>query len=331
MNKHLLLTIFCLLQFAFCNLLQAQNLVPNPSFEEYTTCPDGEDEIYYATGWSTYLNTPDYFNSCFVGNITSGNYSVPTNGNGHQLPPNPNCKAYAGLYNYNAWAITGQELIGRSLYTTMTIGQKYFLEMKVSLANSSCLASNNLGFLFSTKPYNANNPAPVNNFAHYNYPYIIADTANWTKIFGSFIADSAYQYIIIGNFFDLNHTDTIGIQGGYNCLTSVAYYYIDDVCVSTDSSYCYNYSYSCGDGITNYEEKIIGISPNPVNSVLHISAENIQYYNLKVYNATGELVLQSGKLNSNTDIDLSQYPEGIYFIQINSNNKMFNKKFIIEK
>ena len=37
-------------------------------------------------------------------------------------------------------------------------------------------------------------------------------TTNWTFIQGSFIADSAYQYICLGSFFDVNHIDTIRMK-----------------------------------------------------------------------------------------------------------------------
>ena len=47
-------------QFAF-----AQNLVPNPSFENYSACPENISEIDFALPWtSTTGATPDYYNSC---------------------------------------------------------------------------------------------------------------------------------------------------------------------------------------------------------------------------------------------------------------------------
>ena len=52
-------------------LISAQNLVPNPSFEHYDSCPDFYSELSYATGWLAFSPSPDYFNSCdlsqFVG------------------------------------------------------------------------------------------------------------------------------------------------------------------------------------------------------------------------------------------------------------------------
>ena len=60
--------IFFLFAFLFfASQLKAQvNLVPNPSFEEYDTCPDLLDRVQYATHWMNFGNSPDYYNSCSV-------------------------------------------------------------------------------------------------------------------------------------------------------------------------------------------------------------------------------------------------------------------------
>jgi len=299
------------------------NIVNNPSFEDTVYCPDNYDQIYYATGWDTYLNTSDYYNSCSL------HFGVPNNICGYQLSSNPNCHAYAGLANYNQGAPLGQEFIGSQLNTIMTIGQKYFLKMKVSLANLSCYASNNIGFLFSTAPYNFDNPASVNNFAHFNYSNIIDDTANWITITGSFIADSSYQYIIIGNFFDFNHTDILGINGE-NCLIFGAYYYIDDVCVSTDSSFCYNYTYVCGDGIVDYKKSNIKIYPNPASYEITIDIpEPYKNSNVLIYNILGEKIKEYIIQPMTDRIDISNLYSGVYFIQIKFNNKIIIQKIVI--
>ena len=44
----------------------SQNFVPNPSFEQYDTCPDGMTRINYAIPWTQPLpvSTSDYYNTC---------------------------------------------------------------------------------------------------------------------------------------------------------------------------------------------------------------------------------------------------------------------------
>src|SRR4051812_43656962 len=74
----------------------AQNLVPNSSFEDTVACPNSISQIDRATGWSSYRQSPDYFNSCAY--ITYPNASEPSNIWGYQYSRTGN--AYAGFIAY---------------------------------------------------------------------------------------------------------------------------------------------------------------------------------------------------------------------------------------
>jgi OOP family OmpA-OmpF porin len=95
--------IICLL--LCCSQLKAQNLVPNPSFEDYNNCPSSISNGYpiayspayhnfpTALYWVTPLiTTPDYFNIC---DTTKQGHGVPDNSAGFQIPHSGN--AYAGM------------------------------------------------------------------------------------------------------------------------------------------------------------------------------------------------------------------------------------------
>jgi len=47
MKKYIYLNIIIL----FAMTAKTQNLVPNPSFEFYTSCPTGSDQVYKAFPW----------------------------------------------------------------------------------------------------------------------------------------------------------------------------------------------------------------------------------------------------------------------------------------
>jgi hypothetical protein len=225
--------------------LISQNLVTNPSFEDYIICPTAADEVNYLTGWSNFGASPDYFNACDNG-ISGTLVGVPFNFGGFQ--PATSGNGYCGVLTYVSpvlYPYPGgyREYIGQQLSNNLIIGTKYFVSLKANCMNINTLcpsncASNNLGVKFTNEPYN---PGILNipNSSQIKTNTIYTDTMNWTKIFGSFIADSAYQYIIIGNFFDYNHTDTLKLDGDNLCRG--AYYYIDDICVSTDSDYTINW------------------------------------------------------------------------------------------
>jgi hypothetical protein len=61
----------------------SQNLVPNPSVENYTTCPTGVAQIDNVVGWAKVVNhtgSADYMNVCNATNV-----DVPNNAFGSQL------------------------------------------------------------------------------------------------------------------------------------------------------------------------------------------------------------------------------------------------------
>jgi hypothetical protein len=63
--------------FVLCiNYLYTQNLVQNPNFETYSTCPTGASEVIKAIPWRDPTGTSsDYFNAC-----ASGYANVPNCG-----------------------------------------------------------------------------------------------------------------------------------------------------------------------------------------------------------------------------------------------------------
>lgn len=216
---------------------QCGNLVPNPSFEDYTQCPNNIAQFNRVENWSVYRNNPDYFNSC----DSTDHASVPYNELGYQSPISG--QAYAGFI---AFSLSGnqttsfREYIGAQLNIPLSTGTQYYVSFKVSptISNSPTIGSNkyvnnNLGVLFRMT---STTQLSIPNFAHVYSNSIISDTTAWVTISGSFIADSAYKYIVIGNFFDDSQTSflLLNSSGSY----PLSYYYIDDVCVSTDSLGC---------------------------------------------------------------------------------------------
>ncbi|MDQ3049801.1 MAG: T9SS type A sorting domain-containing protein [Bacteroidota bacterium] len=185
----------------------------------------------------------------------------------------------------------------------------------------------------TTVPYNPSNPVPIDNFAHVNYSTILNDSINWTQITGSVIADSAYNYIIIGNFFDEINTDTINYSCAA-CINTLSYYLIDDVCISLDSLTCYGGfdSLPCITNINNLSiEREIKVFPNPYNENITVKLLNFLNAEIIVYNIFGEriLFLTPEKLEMIT-LSLAPLPKGIYFLKLNmkENNNSFSKTII---
>ena len=181
---------------------QTQNLVPNPSFEDTIYCPY-VGEMDAVKDWHSYSASPDYYNIC-----ADFQFGVPLNAWGYQLPAEGD--AYCGMLIYNNYAFPPdpdtlfRKMLGTELVVPLIINKKYYVSLKASLSSPDFCASNNIGVLFSTVPHvdteQINSTWDLQNFAHINSQSIVTDTLNWTNVSGSFIADSAYRYIVIGNF-----------------------------------------------------------------------------------------------------------------------------------
>lgn len=220
-----------------------------------------------------------------------------------------------------------REYVGCRLISPLEIGEKYFVNFKVSLIDRFIYCANNkIGALFSTVSYNLGADSCnlvqgliPNNFAHVYSEQIITDTSNWTTISGSFIADSSYQYIIIGNHFDDTNTDTIcfGISNPYT------HYLIDDIYVSTDSILGIN---------ENSIKESIAIYPTVTSDEIFIQSDIPLMVRVRVFDVYGRLIIDTMiSLKNQSEISLSEYNSGIYIINISSSEKSIIKKIILTK
>lgn len=188
------------------------NLVPNPSFENTVNCPN-IPSISQSVGWLSFTQSPDYFHSCAPGNT----FNAPNTFAGYQMPFHG--QAFAGsVVNSLPLTPNAREYFGIQLLSPLTVGMKYYVSFYVSLADppQNCW-SNKIGARFTTYYFNGSqwNTSLITNFAHVKSDSLLKDTANWTNIAGSFTADSAYTYVVLGNFFNDSNTDTL------NCANSM--------------------------------------------------------------------------------------------------------------
>jgi gliding motility-associated-like protein len=310
--------------------LYSQNLVPNPDFELYDICPTSEGQILNATAWQN-LNTytPDYYNSCSA----NPRVSVPYNWAGYQQATNGN--AYAGIFTFETPLLLPvntcvREYIGSKLNSPLIIGKEYVVSFIANLAldssHRSNQATNKLGVLFSTTAYDNIRPLLPGNFAHVYSQSVISDTANWTTVSGSFIADSAYQYINIGNFFDDARTMIIPQQD--TIWNRAAYYYIDDVRVflnKSDSPQTENHFF-----IPN------SFTPNSdrLNDILYIKGTGLEEISFRISDRWGTLVFSSTDINKGWDgrYRNKDCPMGVYsyFAMITyTDGKTVSKKGVV--
>ena len=237
---------------------QAQiNLVRNPSFEQYTTCPTMWQQGSYATWWNGIDTTfysgdtlpitcpPDYINECSTTIYTS----APSNGDFYHYPRTGNGMMEIEMYSSIDDSSHGTDTsygglriyLQGKLKSTLVAGQTYCVTYYATLEQISGWAVNNFGAYFDNGNIdtvmwqNCGNPQ-TEYTPQINDTSIISDTLNWIKVQGSFTANGTERFITIGNFFDSAHTAIIPVPvTPFYALPSpgnyIAYYLIDDVSV----------------------------------------------------------------------------------------------------
>jgi gliding motility-associated-like protein len=219
--KQNLIILFILFINAFS--LNAQNLVTNPSFEEYYQLPNGKNDFYlYIKDWGTgSRGTTDFFHT----DSPAMSSQIPCNWFGCQNARTGN--AYIGIHSWLTKDKIEREFAGVDLLEVMQVGHEYKLSMYVSLEDNYECASNGIGFLLSEYPIMTTYGQKM----HYFEPSIIIDTTNWVKIEGLYLADKKYEYVTIGNFLleDDPRFKTLILDSTKTDMSCS--YYVDDVSI----------------------------------------------------------------------------------------------------
>jgi hypothetical protein len=228
-----------------CILSQAQtNYVKNPSFEEFSQCPEWPGKIFFANFWrnpldSTAFGGSDYNNAC--ADTSLYDYcKVPANGMFYQHAHTGHALVTCGFYDDKTvpapppyTGVDVREYAQGYLIRPLTSGKQYCVSVWVNLAEGSAYAHNKIGAYLDNGDINKL-PLKVGSEIISVTPQvftdsIIKDTQNWVQIEGSFIAKGNETHITIGNFFSNSVVDTnyLGPLG----FPTQSYYLIDDVSV----------------------------------------------------------------------------------------------------
>lgn len=225
-NQNTLITIAILL-FS-CISANAQNLVPNNSFENYSTCPYTSDQVPFVAPWSNVGTraSSDYFNAC----SNTLWCDVPRNVDGYQQAFSGT--GYCGLVGY-ATPSGYREYLTVPLSVTLTAGASYKAGFHVNLSDSSGFAIDRLGLHFSNiKLLGAFQQKALLVIPQIESPSgtFVSDTMNWTLVSGIYIATGGEDYITIGNFYDNSSTNSSRLNYSPSN-ANASYYYIDEVFV----------------------------------------------------------------------------------------------------
>ena len=215
----------------------SQNLVMNPSFEEYWNCPtqvaNARDCKYVFDPQCIQepfpcVSTSDYFNKCAPINNAA---NIPYAFSGYQHPRNGD-----GFLGFLSFDTSGyREYVQIKLNTSLSAGSKYPFSFFVNLANESHMATDAIGVKFVTDSIYYTNQYLWEimdaDWVNDNGNFVI-DTLEWTKLSGEYVAQGGEQWMIIGVFHQEKLVPSIIVNPNANpSWKNCIYYYIDDVSV----------------------------------------------------------------------------------------------------
>ena len=233
-------TFVCYLLLIFTSNAYAQvNYVHNPSFEQYSQCPNAWDQIKFANFWSASDSTntgtciPEYCNSCAGTNIDVG---IPYSLSYYHYPRTGNGMAQVQMFydeNSATFPVKRDYLQGR-FYKSLVANKSYCVTFYVALEQESEYAINHIGAYLDngqidTSTSNCDKPQ-IQYTPQIVETTIINDTLNWVKIEGTFTATGNEKFITIGNFFNKTNTNYT-IFDSWHLASGCSWYLVDDVSV----------------------------------------------------------------------------------------------------
>jgi hypothetical protein len=322
--RGLVVAVFC--TPAYTN---AQNLVPNPGFEEADSCSDQLPPFVGIHVWYSANGSPDHLRSC----LPYGDFrGLPMNYLTYQEPfEGISC---VGMHTY--WQ-NGQaeyrEWIQAPLLEPLVVGQTYYCSFRANAAFGGnakhpiiWLANNKVGMLFTMqdRPWAVGDPYPAPpNHAHILYPQVLADTVGWVLVSGSFVADSAYQYVIIGQFFSNALTDTLHFADPNSVFPwyPFAYTLLDAVCVSASPDGC-----DLGQGVGELQAGPV-LFPNPAQDQLVVGQR--AGAKAQVLDALGRLLWQGGITSDRWVLEVGSWARGAYVMRMAHRGRVEMHKFVL--
>ena len=223
------------------------NLVYNPSFEDYRECPkriDPTGQLTIVEGWyQPTAGSADYFNRCGAATC-----NVPRNRMGFQEPHSGD--AYCGIYcNKTEY----REYLQTELREPLRAGCTYRLTFYVSLSEYSTCAITTMGGLltenrledtsrrilghYETRDIGMGMTQTISSYCspqvQNSYDNPLDDWRRWQKVEGTFKAKGGERFLTIGNFVPASKSGITDPDSLTRELTG-SYYFIDDVSLTLE-------------------------------------------------------------------------------------------------
>lgn len=325
--KHLTLLTAVVLTFGCVSMSFAQNLVPNPSFEEVPSPFCGiMSQGDFSQTLADWINPTQASPSVYSTSIEPACYNFqpiseydgPIGIKGSQMPRTG--ETMAGIWVYTIPDFNQRQYIQVEFESPLEVGIEYEVEFYVSLADSMEFYTDKLGAYLSVNAPSSMNDGPLNFTPQVEASSFIDEASEWVLVSGTIVAQEAYEYITIGNFYNDASTETLSNPLHSGAISTYgAYYFIDDVNVSATSS----------NGINEPIEKTISIYPTLVTNVLIIEGVGAnEPTQIDIFNSTGGLVFSSSAQSPRVELNVAAFPEGVYHVVLSSATGRITQKVV---
>jgi hypothetical protein len=212
---------------ALAAIATAQNLVPNPSFEEPTSCVGvpWEYGLQLATPWfSPNTATPDLYT--VTAGTDCGTYLFPGDPDNLYREPYQGDR-FAGFYAYNE-GDSVKDYCSVPLPGELMAGRRYRVGFHYRVYSVFRYAVEELGILFTQAPVQLSHFGPIRltpQVTVQGAPYLDS-VDDWVRVQGEFVAEGGEQLLTIGSF--VPSEAILPLQVSSAGFTS-AYYLIDAV------------------------------------------------------------------------------------------------------
>lgn len=236
-GKYTLLIFMC---WTFTKV-KAQNLVPNPSFENYKVLPCKLNEFFIHDVLENWLRpiptSTDYWRTdidmgCYL-NPNRLNIQTRTGSAMAGIITATIFKDFKDEYKEYLEVKLNQPLVKGKLYCGEFYAYNRNVVGDIQNPTTDLLESNNLSMALSDTlvfyPVSTNQPDNLiyPSWIKITEPEVIRTNNQWHRIEGCFVADKNYEYLLIGNFHSIKDTQVVRKTFG-NDLAGT-YYFIDDV------------------------------------------------------------------------------------------------------
>jgi OmpA-OmpF porin, OOP family len=301
----------------------SQNLVLNPSFEQFEICPDiiaGLDTN--CVGWTSANEwSPDYFNECSSDTIVFENYGIPLNIWGYQSARTGG--AYVGIITGGGYEAPednkGREYVQIELLSSLVEGENYKVSCYVAMSDSNKYASNDIGFLLTNSfmyQYNSFILDYIPNFENNPISNPLDVFNIWKLVEFEYLALGGEKYLTIGSFKSFAEQDTtLFPNANQNNDYNYSYYYIDDVSVLqiVENSI--------------YENNKMPFNVEYYSDYIKITSK-LQIKNIQLFDISGR-VIEVPKQTENILKINNNISKGVYIVKFLIDDKIYFTKILI--